>query len=236
MDQFAIKPIVPLSLGGFDVSFTNSALFMLASVFIASAFFISATRKRAMVPNAAQSMAEIAYKFVDGIIVENAGERGRVFFPYLFSIFLFVMMGNLLGLVPYGFTFTSHVAAVGALALLGFFIGIITGIRCQGWGFLHTFFPKGTPWVAAPVMIPIEIISYMSRPFSLTVRLVANMMVGHVMLKVVGGFIVMLGVFGVIPMLFAAAILIFEMGIALLQAYIFTVLSTVYLGDALKGH
>ena len=193
-------------------------------------------RRRSLIPGTMQSVVEVLYEFVAGIVKENIGPEGRKYFPFIFSIFIFVMFGNMLGLLPYSFTFTSHVSAVGTLALIAFLLNIVVGIRKKGWGWLHTFAPSGSPLIAIPVLVPIEIISFLAKPFSLTVRLAANMTVGHVMLKVIAGFVVMLGIGGILPLFFDCLIVLFEIGIGLLQAYIFTVLSCIYLGEALHEH
>lgn len=237
MEQFTIKPLVPLEIGGFDFSFTNSSLFMLLSVVCAVAFLAFSMRKASVIPGTAQSLAEMTYEFVSGIIQENIGPEGKKYFPLIFSIFMFIAFGNVLGLFPYSFTFTSHVSAVGTIALMALIINTVIGIKLHGLGWLHTFCPKGSPLIAVPILIPIEIFSFLSKPFSLTVRLVANMTVGHVMLKVIAGFVVMLGLAGgFLPLFFSCLIVVFELGIGLLQAYIFTILSCVYLGDALHEH
>ena len=158
--------------------------------------------------------------------------RGAEIFP----VFLFVAFGNILGLFPYAFTFTSHATAVGTLSIAALLFNVAVGIRKRKWGYLRTFMPRGIPLVLAPLVVPIEAISLLSKPFSLTVRLVANMTVGHIMLKIIAGFIVSLGVFGAVPMLFSACIVVFELFIAALQAFIYTVLSCIYLGDALRSH
>lgn len=236
ISQFEIKPLIPIEVAGYDISFTNSSLFMLLSVVVSTVIFSLCLRKRSFIPGAAQSFLEIICEFTRGLIVDNVGKEGLKYLPFIFSIFTFIAFGNLLGLIPYSFTFTSHISAIGCLALLALAVNTYIGITHKGWGWLHTFFPKGIPWPVAFVLVPIEMISFVSKPFSLTVRLVANMMVGHIMLKVIAGFVYDLGIFGAIPMAFIALILIFEAGIALLQAYIFTVLSCIYLGDALHDH
>ena len=151
-------------------------------------------------------------------------------------MFLFVAFGNLLGLFPYAFTFTSHLTAVGSLSVIALLFNIGIGIKKKKFGWLRTFMPKGIPFVLAPLIVPIEMISFLSKPFSLTVRLVANMTVGHIMLKIIAGFIVSLGLLGVVPLLFDSAIICFEIFISLLQAFIYTVLSCIYLSDALHEH
>ncbi len=237
MEQFNIKPLVPLEIGGIDISFTNSSLFMVIAVVCAVLFLALSMRKASVIPGTAQSLAEMTYEFVGGIIQENIGAEGKKYFPLIFSIFMFVAFGNVLGLFPYSFTFTSHVSAVGTIALLALTINVIVGIKTHGLGWLHTFCPKGSPLIAIPILIPIEIFSFLSKPFSLTVRLAANMTVGHIMLKVIAGFVVMLGLAGgILPLFFDCLIIAFELGIGLLQAYIFTILSCVYLGDALHEH
>ncbi len=236
MEQFNIKPLIPLEIDGYDISFTNSALFMTLAVVLSTLFIVLSMRRRSLIPGTMQSVVEVLYEFVAGIVKENIGPEGRKYFPFIFSIFIFVMFGNMLGLLPYSFTFTSHVSAVGTLALIAFLLNIVVGIRKKGWGWLHTFAPSGSPLIAIPVLVPIEIISFLAKPFSLTVRLAANMTVGHVMLKVIAGFVVMLGIGGILPLFFDCLIVLFEIGIGLLQAYIFTVLSCIYLGEALHEH
>ena len=236
ISQFEVKPLIPLELGGYDISFTNSSLFMVVAVLASSILFGLAARKGKMIPSTGQSILEIMCSFIKDLILDNIGKEGLKFFPFIFSIFVFIAFGNVIGLIPYSFTITSHVSTVGALALLGLIVNTVVGIRHKGLGWLHTFLPKGIPWPVGVILVPIEIISFVSKPFSLTVRLVANMMVGHIMLKVIAGFVFMLGFLGFIPMLFMGLIMVFESGIALLQAYIFTVLTCIYLGDALHEH
>ena len=192
--------------------------------------------KRTIVPQKGQAFAEMVYDFIHGLVKNNVGTEGLKYFSFIFSLFLFIAFGNVLGLFPYAFTFTSHVAAVGALSLVALLFNIVVGIKKKKWGYIHTFMPKGIPWVLAPLVMPIETISLLSKPFSLTIRLVANMTVGHVMLKIIAGFIVALGVAGVVPLLFDALIIVFELFIGLLQAFIYTMLSCIYLGDAIHSH
>ena len=236
MEQFNIKKIIPIEVGGYDVSFTNSSLFMVLAVFLCGLLFMVCLRNRTVIPNARQAFAEMIYDFIHNLVKENVGAEGLKYFSFIFSLFLFVAFGNVLGLFPYAFTFTSHVAAVGALSLTALFFNIIIGIKKKKWGYIHTFMPKGIPWALAPLVMPIETISLLSKPFSLTVRLVANMTVGHIMLKIIAGFVVALGVAGCVPLLFDAGIIIFELFIALLQAFIYTVLSCIYLSDAIHSH
>lgn len=235
--QFEIKPLIPIHIGGVDVSFSNSALFMVFAVIVSYAFLTVGMRKRDLVPGRWQSMAEVTYEFIANMIRDNVGKEGFRYFPFIFSLFMFVTVGNLLGMLPYSFTYTSHLAVTGALALTVFVGVTIIGFSRHGLHFLRMFFPHGAPILTAPILIPIELISYLSRPFSLSVRLFANMTVGHIMLKVLAGFIVSLGlVFGVVPLAATIGITILEFGIAFLQAYVFTILSCIYLNDAINMH
>lgn len=236
LEQFEVKPIIPLSIGGYDVSFTNSALLMVIAVASIVLLFGFCLRKRTVVPSLAQSVPEALYEFISNLMQGCTGKEGLKYFSFIFSVFLFIAFGNFLGLFPYSFTFTSHLAAVGCLSVLALCFNIIVGIKTKKWGYLRTFLPRGIPLALAPLVVPIEAISLLSKPFSLTVRLVANMTVGHIMLKILGGFIVAMGIGGVIPLLFDSCIIIFEMFIALLQAFIYTVLSCIYLSDALHYH
>jgi F-type H+-transporting ATPase subunit a len=191
---------------------------------------------RALVPGRWQSMAELMYEFVANMIRDNVGSEGRKYFPFIFSLFMFVLFGNLLGMVPYTFTFTSHIIVTFGLAIV-IFIGVtIIGFARHGAGYLRMFFPHGAPLATAVILVPIELISYCSRPFSLAIRLFANMTVGHIILKVMAGFIIALGVFGIAPMAFLGGVTVLEFGIALLQAYVFTILTCIYLHDAIHMH
>lgn len=236
MEQFVIKPIVPIKIGDVDISFTNSALFMVLAVVVSTMLLGLCLRKRSIVPTVAQSIPESLYEFIAGLLKENVGVEGLKYFPFIFSLFLFVAFGNLLGLFPYAFTFTSHLTAVGTLSIIALLFNVVIGIKKKKFGWLRTFLPKGIPFALAPLIVPIEMISFLSKPFSLTVRLVANMTVGHIMLKIIAGFVVALGVAGVVPVIFNSCIVCFEIFIALLQAFIYTVLSCIYLGDALHEH
>ena len=193
-------------------------------------------RKRTIIPSVAQSVPEVLYEFIAGLLRENVGMEGMKYFSFIFSLFTFVAFGNVLGLFPYAFTFTSHLAAVGGLSVIALLFNIGIGIKKKRLGYLRTFLPRGIPLILAPLIVPIEMISFLSKPFSLTVRLVANMTVGHIMLKIIAGFVLALGIGGIVPLAFDAAIVVFEIFIALLQAFIYTVLSCIYLGDALHEH
>lgn len=236
MEQFVIKPIIPIEVAGVDISFTNSSLLMFLAVVVSSVLLGACLTKRSLVPNVAQSLPECVYEFINGLINENVGKEGLKYFSFIFSVFLFIAFGNLLGLFPYSFTFTSHLTAVGVLSLLALLLNIYVGIKKKKWGWLRTFLPKGIPSVMSILIIPIEIVSFLSKPFSLSVRLAANMTVGHVMLKIIAGFVVGLGVFGFLPLVFDALIVCFEMFISLLQAFIYTVLTCIYLSDAMHEH
>lgn len=236
MEQFVIKPIIPIEIAGVDISFTNSSLFMLLAVVVSSLVLGLCLTKRSLIPNAAQSLPECIYEFISGLISENVGKEGLKYFSFIFCVFLFIAFGNLLGLFPYSFTFTSHLTAVGTLSLLALALNIYVGIKKKKWGWLRTFLPRGIPGVMAILIIPIEMVSFLSKPFSLSVRLAANMTVGHVMLKIIAGFVAALGVFGFVPLVFDSLIVCFEMFISLLQAFIYTVLTCIYLSDAMHEH
>ena len=234
--QFEIKPLLSLQVGDLDLSYTNSALFMTISLVLISSFLLLATRRSALVPGRWQSLAEISYEFVANMIRDNVGQEGRKYFPLIFSLFMFVLFGNLLGMIPYTFTYTSHIIVTFAMAAV-VFIGVTAiGFKKHGLHFLSFLMPAGVPLFMAPLIIPIEILSYFTRPVSLALRLFANMTAGHTMLKVFAGFIALLGVFGVVPLLLVAALTGLELIIAFLQAYVFTILTCVYLNDALHMH
>jgi len=240
IEQFKIKPIIPLEIGGVDVSFTNSAVMMVISVVLITAFLTLSVRSRALVPGRWQSMAEVFYEFIASMLRDNVGSAGRKYFPFIFSLFMFVMFGNVLGMIPGAFTYTSHVIVTFGMAIVVFIGVTIIGFARHGTHFLRMFFPEGAPIATAVILVPIELISYFSRPFSLAVRLFANMTVGHIILKVLGGFVVTLGGFyvlpGILPFAFLGAVTVLEFGIALLQAYVFTILSCIYLHDAIHMH
>lgn len=233
LHQFEIAPLIPLKIGGLDLSFTNSALFMVLAVVLSAVFLTAGMRGRAMVPGRWQSMSELAYEFIANMLRDNVGTEGRRYFPFIFSLFMFILMGNLLGLLPYSFTFTSHIIVTFAMAIV-IFVGVtLIGIWRHKLHFFSFFVPKGVPAYLIPLLVPIEIISYLARPVSLSLRLFANMMAGHALLKVFGGFVVMLGIFGIAPFLFVVALFGLELIVAGLQAYVFTILTCLYLNDAI---
>ena len=235
--QFEVRPLIPIRFGEFDVSFSNSALFMLVAVLALYVFLTRGIRERSLVPGKWQSLVEILYVFVANMIKENVGKDGEEYFPFIFTLFTFVLVGNLLGMLPYSFAYTSHIIVTGALGIVVFTGVTVIGLMRHGLHFLRLFFPHGAPWATAPILIPIELISYLSRPFSLSVRLFANVAVGHIMLKVLAGFVVSLGLlFGVVPLAATVGVTVLEFGIAFLQAYVFAILSCIYLNDALHMH
>ncbi len=234
LEQFEIKRIIPFNYDGVDLSFTNSALCMIITITFLVLTFTLALRKRGIVPTKGQALAESVYDFIQGIIGETLGKDGVKYFSLIFTMFTFIACGNILGLFPYSFTFTSHIAAVGALSVFCLILNIIFGVKRRGWGYLRTFFPEGLPWIMAPLIVPVETLSLLAKPFSLTVRLAVNMSIGHIMLKVLGTFIVAMGFFGFIPLVADMCIIMFELFITLLQAYIYTTLSCVYLSQAIS--
>jgi F-type H+-transporting ATPase subunit a len=236
VEQFKIEPLIPLHVGGVDVSFTNSSLWMVVAVVLSTAFLTLSVSGRALVPGRWQSMAELMYEFVANMIRDNVGTEGRKYFPFVFSLFMFVLFGNLIGMVPYTFTYTSHIIVTFGLAIVIFLGVTVIGFARHGTHYLRMFFPHGAPLATAIILVPIELISYCSRPFSLAIRLFANMTVGHIILKVMAGFVIMLGVYGIAPMAFLGGVTVLEFGIALLQAYVFTILTCIYLHDAIHMH
>lgn len=236
LHQFEISPIMKMSIAGVDVSFTNSSVAVALAVTAICAFFMLGLKNKSLVPNRMQACVEVAYSFVTQLIGDNVGQKGLKYFPFVFSVFFFILLGNLLGMVPYMFTFTSHIIVTFALAMIVFLFITILGIALHGLKFFTLFAPKGLPKFLIPVIVPIELISYLSRPVSLSIRLFANMMAGHTMIKVFAGFAAMLGVMGVIPIAVNAILTGFETVIAVLQAYIFTILTCVYLNDAVHLH
>jgi F-type H+-transporting ATPase subunit a len=235
--QFEIKTLVPIEMFGVNASFTNSSLFMVLTVITVSLFLIGGMRRSAMIPGRWQSMAELSYVFIANMVKDNVGSEGRPYFPFIFTIFMFILVGNFWGMMPYSFTFTSHIAVTFAMAFFVFIGVTIIAIAKHKLHFLAFFMPPGVPMVMAPLLIPIEIISYLSRPISLSVRLFANMLAGHTLLKVFAGFIISLGVAaGWLPFVFVVALTGLEFVIAFLQAFVFAILTCLYLNDALHLH
>ena len=236
VEQFKLKSLVPFELGGVDLSYTTSSLWMTITVVCVTAFLTLSMRGGRLVPGRWQSMAEMSYEFIANMIRENVGAEGRKYFPFIFTLFMFILVGNLVGMIPFAYTFTSQIIVTFAMAAT-IFIGVtVIGLVRHGLHFFSLFVPSGTPLNLAPLLIPIEVISYFVRPVSLSVRLFANMMAGHTMMKVFGGFTVLLGVLGVAPIILLVALTGFEIMVAVLQAYVFTVLTCLYLNDAIHLH
>jgi F-type H+-transporting ATPase subunit a len=236
LEQFEIKTLLPIRIGDADVSFTNSSLYMVIALVCVAIFLIMGMRKRDLVPGHWQSMAELSYEFVASIIRDTVGNDGRRYFPFVFTIFMFILFGNMLGMTPYSFTFTSHIMVTFAMAATVFVGVTVLGLVKHGFRFFTFFVPPGVSPVMWPLLIPIEIISYLSRPISLSVRLFANMLAGHTLLKVFAGFVPVLGALGVLPLAFVVALSGLEIVIAFLQAYVFTILTCMYISDALHLH
>lgn len=237
MHQFEIKRLVPFELFGIDASFTNSALYMVIAAALITLFTVYAMRGRSLVPSRLQSVAEISYEFVAGMVRQNVGTDGMKYFPFIFTLFMFVLALNMLGMLPYSFTVTSHIIVTFALAAFIFIAVTVLGFVKHGMGFLKFFVPSGVPAVMLPLLVVIELISYLTRPISLSVRLFANMMAGHTMLKVFGAFVVALGFLGGwAPLAFMVAFTGLEILVAFLQAYVFAILTCIYLNDALHMH
>lgn len=242
--QFEIQRLFPLELFGYDATFTNSSLFMVAGASLIVAFLYFATGARALVPGRLQSVAESLYEFVANMVRESMGEQGMKYFPLVFTLFSFILVLNMLGMVPGWFTVTSHLAITASLAALVFTTVLVIGFAKNGFGFLRLFVPSGVPIFVLPLVTLIEIISFLSRPLSHSVRLFANMLAGHITLKVFGGFVVMLlsaagaaKALAPLPLLMATALTALEFLVAFLQAYVFTMLTCMYLNDALHpGH
>lgn len=237
LEQFEIQRLVPLNIGGLDLSFTNASLWMVLTILTASAIMIGLSRSRSLVPGRGQNIPEIFYETIRKMTKDIIGYEGVKYVPFVFSVFMIVFIGNLLGMVPYGFTITSHIIVTGALGLLVIGVVTIMGFINHGLRFLTLFAPAGIPWPIYFILIPIEVISFLSRPVTLAVRLCANMTAGHIMLKVFAGFSVQMGIiYGLGPMIFNAALIGFELLVAVLQAYIFTILTCIYIKDAVDLH
>ena len=238
MTQFEVYRIGPeIKIGAFDISFTNASLFMVVSAISILIIFNLGSKKKNLLPNKLQLLAELSYSFVSKMIGDTAGSKAKPYFSFIFSLFMFVLFCNMFGMIPYTFTVTSHIIVTFVLAAF-IFIGVtIIGFMKHGIGYLKLFVPSGVPVVLLPLIVVIEIISYLSRPISLSVRLFANMMAGHTMMKVFGGFVVSLGIVGGwLPLSFSVALTGLEILVAFLQAYVFAILTCIYLNDALNLH
>jgi F-type H+-transporting ATPase subunit a len=243
--QFEIKNFFVLTrIGGHDIAFTNSALYMVIALAVISALMIGATASRALVPGRMQSVAEISYEFVATTLRQSAGTEGMKFFPLVFTLFMFILAVNMLGLIPYAFTVTSHIIITISLAMLVFLTVIIYGFKKNGLKFFNLFVPSGIPIYILPLVTFIEVLSFISRPISHSVRLFANMLAGHITLKVFAAFVTMLGAAGflgwigaVLPLGLTVALTALEFLVAFLQAYVFAILTCIYINDAIHpGH
>ena len=243
LKQFEVQPIVEINVFGLDLSFTNSALWMtITTVFIIAFFTIPflKTKKTNSVedlyPSRLQVASELGFNFISSLINDTVGKEGKKYFPLVFALFMFILFGNLFGMIPYSFTFTSHIIVTLALAMGVFIFVTVLGFVKHGVKFFGFFVIPGLPIYMLPLLIPIEVISYLSRPISLSVRLFANMLAGHTLLKVFAGFVSALGFFGIMPLVFIIALTGLEILIAFLQAYVFAILTCLYINDALHLH
>ncbi len=237
LDQFRVKEIVNLQIFGYDTSITNSSLFMLLVGMFIVFYFTLAFRGKGLVPSRFQISGELVYGMITGMLDQNIGAKGKKFVPLIFTLFMFILTCNLFGMIPYGFTVTSHISITFALAMMVFLLVTLFGIYLHGFHFFSLFLPAGTPLWLAPLMVVIELFAYLARPVSLSLRLAANMVAGHVLLKVMAGFVVSMAIYlKIIPIPFIVVLIGFELFVAALQAYIFTILSCVYLNDALNLH
>ncbi len=238
MKQFEVHRIGPkIEISGVDLSFTNASLFMFISGILITIVLFLGTREKKLIPGKMQLIAELMYNFISKMISDTAGKKAKPYFPLIFSLFIFVLFCNMVGMLPYSFTVTSHIIVTLTFAIF-IFVGVtILGFIIHGFKYLKIFVPSGVPMVLLPIISVIEIISYLSRPISLSVRLFANMMAGHTMLKVFGGFVISLGLIGGwLPLFFSVALTGLEILVAFLQAYVFAILTCIYLNDALNLH
>ncbi|MGF7159730.1 F-type H+-transporting ATPase subunit a [Rhodoligotrophos appendicifer] len=235
MHQFEVKSLIDITIGSFDLHFTNASLWMVIAIAAASLLMLAPAAR--LIPGRMQSIAEIAYEFVANMMRDTIGEGGRPYFPFVFTLFIFILISNMLGMIPYSFTVTSHLIVTFALALMVFVAATLVGFAKHGVGYLKIFVPSGVPTVLLPLLVVIEVISYFTRPISLSVRLFANMLAGHTMLKVFGAFVVGMGVLaGWVPLVVMVGITGLEVLVAFLQAYVFAVLTCIYLNDAINMH
>ena len=236
LEQFEIVPFIEIKSNNIDLSVTNSSVSMILTVAIITLFLTLTVNTRAIVPSRLQLLSELSYNFNAQLLKDTVGNDGRKYFPLVFTIFMFVLVGNMVGMIPYSFTFTSHIIVTFALAIVVFIGVIILGFVKHGLHFFSFFVIPGLPWFMLPILLPIEIISFLSRPISLSVRLFANMLAGHTLLKVFAGFVVSLGLAGILPLTFVVALTGLEILIAFLQAYVFAILTCLYINDALHLH
>ena len=237
LDQFEINPLVNFEVGGVNLAFTNSSVSMVITVLFITLFLTLTVNPRSIVPSRMQLISELCYNFIAQLLNDTVGNQGKKYFPFVFSLFMFVLIGNMVGMIPYQFTFTSHIIVTFALATVVFIGVTILGFVNHGIRFFTFFYIPGVPFYMHPLLIPIEVISYLSRPISLSVRLFANMLAGHTLLKVFAGFVVSMPFFtGVLPLTFIVALTGLEILIAFLQAYVFAILTCLYINDAYHLH
>ena len=237
LEQFEITPFVHFEVGGVDLAFTNSSLSMVITIAVITLFLTLSVNTRSIIPSRTQLISELSYGFIAQLLKDTVGEQGRKYFPFVFTIFMFVLIGNMVGMLPYSFTFTSHIIVTFALAVIVFIGVTILGFAKHGMHFFSFFVIPGLPWYMLPLLIPIEVISYLSRPISLSVRLFANMLAGHTLIKVFAMFVITMPFYsGVLPLAFIVALTGLEILIAFLQAYVFAILTCLYINDALHLH
>lgn len=239
--QFVIHPIAEMSVGGIDITFTNASAWMLGVVAFLSIFLLWGMSQKSLVPGRWQLMVELTYEFVANMVKDNVGREGKPYFPFVFTLFMFIFGLNMAGMLPAGFTVTSHIIVTFAMAAVVFIGVTLLGFIKNGAGFLKLFLPAGTPGWLMPLIILIEIVSYCVRPISLSVRLFANMLAGHIMMKIFAGFIISLtvalgfagGVLAILPFAFTLFLTGLELLVAFLQAYVFAILTCLYINDAM---
>ncbi len=237
LEQFEITPFVHFEVGSVDLAFTNSSLAMVITIAVITLFLTLSVNTRSIIPSRVQLISELSYGFIAQLLKDTVGEQGRKYFPFVFTIFMFVLIGNMVGMLPYSFTFTSHIIVTFALAAVVFVGVTILGFAKHGMNFFSFFVIPGLPWYMLPLLIPIEVISYLSRPISLSVRLFANMLAGHTLIKVFAMFVITMPFYsGVLPLAFIVALTGLEILIAFLQAYVFAILTCLYINDALHLH
>jgi len=237
LEQFEITPFVHFEMGSVDLAFTNSSLAMVITIAVITLFLTLSVNTRSIIPSRVQLISELSYGFIAQLLKDTVGEQGRKYFPFVFTIFMFVLIGNMVGMLPYSFTFTSHIIVTFALAAIVFIGVTILGFAKHGMHFFSFFVIPGLPWYMLPLLIPIEVISYLSRPISLSVRLFANMLAGHTLIKVFAMFVITMPFYsGILPLAFIVALTGLEILIAFLQAYVFAILTCLYINDALHLH
>ena len=237
LEQFEIVPYTHTEIGGYDISFTNSSFAMVLTVAAITLFLTLSVNTRSIIPSRLQLISELSYNFIAQLLSDTVGKQGRKYFPFVFTIFMFVLIGNMVGMLPYSFTFTSHIIVTFALAAVVFIGVTVIAFIKHGLHFFSFFVIPGLPWYMLPLLIPIEVISYLSRPISLSVRLFANMLAGHTLIKVFAMFVISMPFYtGVLPLAFIVALTGLEILIAFLQAYVFAILTCLYINDALHLH